>query len=49
MKRKNFTNEEGMKKLLNELSTKEAQKVKGGRPNDNVGISIGVTINFNDQ
>lgn len=47
MKRKNFRNDQEMKKLLNKLSTEEAKSVKGGSQADDIkGISVGITINF---
>jgi hypothetical protein len=49
MKRKKFSNDREMKKLLDELSVKEATQVKGGNaPIQEAikGISIGVKINF---
>jgi hypothetical protein len=48
MKRKKFSNDGEMKKLLNEMSTKEAEKVKGGNAQAEAikEISIGIKINF---
>jgi|LSPZ01.1.fsa_nt_gi hypothetical protein len=50
MKHKKFSNDVEMKKLLNELSTKEASKVKGGNApaqgTADASISVGIRINF---
>jgi hypothetical protein len=48
MKRKKFSNDGEMKKLLNELSANEAEKVKGGNAAQKAikEISIGITIKF---
>lgn len=49
MKQKKLGNDIEMKKLLNELSTKEASQVKGGNaptPEAIKEISIGITIKF---
>ena len=47
MKRKNFKTDGEMKKLLNELSTKDAAQVKGGSPQEAKNeVRVGVTIYF---
>lgn len=47
MKRKKFSNDGEMKKLLNELNANEAEKVKGGNAQEAIKeISIGITIKF---
>lgn len=49
MKQKKFSNDEDLKKLLDELSAREAVQVRGGNTpsqEGNKGISIGIRINL---